>query len=490
MAAPPPTADPAPERDLRTRDRIDTRADGLAWLFGRIDYERRPALRPELDFPPHRVRRLLAELGDPQDRIPAVHVAGTKGKGSTAAMLAAALAAAGHRVGLFTSPHLERFEERFRVLCSRSGAVNTGRDVATSRLWEDSTATADEFVALVRHVARAAGRVEAGTGSAPTYFELATAIGWTHFERRAVDIAVLEVGLGGRLDATNVCRPLVCAVTNVSRDHTALLGRDPAAIAREKAGIAKPGVPLVWGGGPGPAEDAVRAACAAAGAPFLAAEPPDRLFRPGSDGNTLTADGWGELPRPPGGVHQTANLAVALAVLAELGLRGPGRAGGRFRVEPAHVRTALTGLHLPGRIERVSDRPTVLLDTAHNWASAGALAAHLADRDERGRRVLLFAASREKDVAGLLRRLLPCFDTVVLTAFAENPRAVPVGELRRLAAGLSDAPLRTAPDVPAAWRLARGSCGPDDLLVAAGSFFLIAELRPLVRDLDPQSSPD
>ncbi|NNJ26630.1 bifunctional folylpolyglutamate synthase/dihydrofolate synthase [Alienimonas chondri] len=423
---------------LRPRDAIRTREQAERFLLGRVNYERRPippdALR--LDG----VRALLGELGAPQLRVPAVHIAGTKGKGTVAALVAAALTANGLKCGLFTSPHLSRFEERLVV-------DGVEPDEAT-------------FVRLVTDVAAAAQRAEANGAAPTTFFEMCAALGFLHFARSECDVAALEVGLGGRLDATNVCEPVVCAITSISRDHTSLLGHTHAAIAGEKAGIAKPGVPLIWGGGPGDAEHAVRARCEAVGAPFL------------STGLSTGA------PAP----HQRANAATAVAILDALRSAG-------WSIDPEVAAAGMAAVRLPGRAERfpppTNDAgepigPAVLIDVAHNWASATALAETLRTAPESGRRCLVLACAKDKDAAGLLRTLLPHVDDLVCTQFVSNPRAIPPSELASLARSLTDAPIRCDADPRSAWAGAVRRAGVGGLAIAAGSFFLIAELRPEV----------
>ncbi|MFH5806610.1 bifunctional folylpolyglutamate synthase/dihydrofolate synthase [Alienimonas sp. DA493] len=444
----------------RTPDPVRTRDEAERFLLGRVNYERRPippdALR--LDS----VRALLAELGDPHRRVPAVHIAGTKGKGTVASLVAAGATAAGLRCGLFTSPHLVRFEERLTV----DGA-------------EPDEAT---FVRLVADVAAAAGRAEAGGAAPATFFEVSAALGFLHFARSGCDLAALEVGLGGRLDATNVCEPVVCAITTISRDHTAQLGHTLAAIAGEKVGIAKPGVPLIWGGGPGEAGEAIRARCEAVGAPFVPVDPA------GPTGD------WADLPIPPGGPHQRANAATAAAIFEALRTAG-------WPVMPEAAARGAAGVRLAGRAERfpppTNDRgepigPEILLDVAHNWASAGALAGALrADAGERPRfrRVcLVLACAKDKDAAGLLRTLLPHVDDLTCTRFLKNPRAVPPEDLAALARSLTDAPVRCDPDPQSAWAGAVRRAGAGGLAIAAGSFFLIAELRPGVAAVRAKSA--
>ena len=205
----------------------------LAFLYSRIDYER--AVNPPYSAGTlrlERMRELLARLGNPQRGLPTVHIAGTKGKGSTAAMVAAVLTAAGHRTGLASSPHLRRVEERLAI---------DGRPASGDELVE----LVDRLRPHVETMERQAAHVAGETG--PTYFEITTALAWQHFARNRVRAAVVEVGLGGRLDATNVCEPTVTAITSISFDHTRQLGNTLAEIAGEKAGIIKPGVPIISG---------------------------------------------------------------------------------------------------------------------------------------------------------------------------------------------------------------------------------------------------
>ena len=221
------------------------RADALQFLLGRENYER----WQKMPYDParmgiERMRQLLEAIGSPQENLPIVHVAGTKGKGSTAAMIAAALSAAGYRTGLFTSPHLERIEQRIAI--------------------DGQPCTAEEFTALLELLRPAVDTLDrrAAEGrSGPTFFEIVTAMAFLHFSRKKVQAAVLEVGLGGRLDATNVCQPTVSVITSISFDHTQQLGNTLAAIAGEKAGIIKPGVPVVSGVVQVEARNVIRQAC-------------------------------------------------------------------------------------------------------------------------------------------------------------------------------------------------------------------------------------
>lgn len=463
---------------------VQTYEQAIEYLYGRINYERVRADRVSAgDFKLDRVRRLLELIGNPQDRLPAVHIAGTKGKGSTAVMIAAMLSAADHRTGLFTSPHLFAFEERMTV-----DGVSPGRE---------------EVVDLVNRLAGPVARMDCTAGRmSPTFFEITTAMAWLYFLQREAELAVLEVGLGGRLDATNVCHPQAAVITSISRDHTALLGGTTAQIAREKAGIVKRGVPIVSGVTDDEPRRVIEAACAEHGSPLFqfgreiryrpsvssrvgdvhpssaaGIAPPSTVI----DVETPTR-GWPEIPVPLLGEHQSANAALAVAVIDLLCGRG-------YRVPEQAVRRGLAGMKWPIRIEVVGWRPTVVVDAAHNCASVAALIKTLNTTFHPRRRILVFGTSRDKDVSGMLRQLLPEFDAAILTKYLNNPRAVPVENLRRRVQTLSEFPVHSAPDPPTAWKLARHLATEDDLICVTGSFFLAAEMRELTADAFQQPEP-
>jgi dihydrofolate synthase/folylpolyglutamate synthase len=425
--------------------------DALAFLFSRTNLERGKGYAAA-DMQLDRVRELLARVGNPQERLPAVHVTGTKGKGSTAALAAAALTAAGYRVGLFTSPHVARFEERLTV---------DGREPPP-----------ETVVELVRQVAEAVAETDRrGPSASPTFFETVTAVAWLYFLKEAVDVVVLEVGLGGRLDATNVCRPVVCAVTTVSRDHTELLGRTVEEIAAEKAGIVKPGVPVVVGRMADGARAVVESVCRRLDARTVLFGRDVRV-----DADTATVETPGRrltsLKVSLPGAHQLENAALATALLDVLGECG-------FAVPEAALRAGFASVSWPLRCEVATTAPTVVLDAAHNWASAGALAATLPAFGGR-RRFLVFAASGDKDVSGMLRRLLPGFDSVVLTRYTTNPRATAPERLREVVARLTDRPVHLAETSQKAWSLVRQWVSPEDLVCVTGSFFVAAEFRQML----------
>ncbi len=386
--------------------------------------ERARALGVELGLP--RVRRALAALGDPQRRFAAVQLAGTNGKGSTAAMTEAVLRAAGVRTGLYTSPHLARFTERIRV----AGAEADG----------------DRLAALDRRVA--------ATGVPLTYFEIATALAFLTFAEEGVELAVLETGLGGRLDAVTTCEPLATAVTSLSIDHADYLGGTLREIAREKAGVIKPGVPHLIGALPPEADEEMERAAAAAGAPLLRF---GRDFR--------APDVAPGLP----GAHQVNNAAIAI----ELASRAWARLGRPAPLPPEAVRAGLADVRWPGRLERVTG--DVLLDCAHNVEGAHALAAALPALAAGRPVALVISIVRDKDAAGILAALAPVVSTIIATQSA-NPRSLPAAELETFARPHA-AQTKASADPILALNLARRFVGHGGLIVVAGSIFLVGELR-------------
>jgi dihydrofolate synthase/folylpolyglutamate synthase len=406
--------------------------DAIAFWYGRINYEVRAAGPSDLKL--ERMRALLKALGDPHDRCRLVHVTGTKGKGSTCAMIAAVLRAAGLRVGLFTSPHLEHVEERVRV---------NGTPISHAEL----AARMDEIAPVVLEMERSAY-------PAPTFFEIGTALGFLHFSRRRCDVAVVEVGLGGRFDSTNVCRPLVSVVTNVGFDHVAQLGNTLEAIAFQKAGIVKRRVPVVSGVTQPGARDVVRREAARLGSPLIE---PDTTACP--------------FPTNLLGAHQVANAAVAVAALRCLSDTG-------MSLPPGAVARGLAAVEWPCRVEKVGDRPVVILDTAHNVPSAEALVATLrATFPVGGTKRVVFAVSSDKEYAAILRILAAYFDHFHLCRYGNNPRAV---SPEKLAAQLPDGRYTVHATSGEAWGAARAAARPDDLVCVTGSVFLAGELRGVV----------
>jgi dihydrofolate synthase/folylpolyglutamate synthase len=454
----------------------------IAYLMGRINYER-VAVAPYGDrtLKLDRMRTLLRRLGNPDAGMAIVHVAGTKGKGSTSTLVAAILHAAGYDVGMYSSPHLERLEERF--------AVNGQR------------CSADELVALVERVRLAVDPMDAAADAVgdpsqrPTFFEITTAIAFMHFADRKVDAVVLEVGLGGRLDSTNVCQPAVTVITSISLDHTRQLGDTTAKIAAEKGGIIKPGVPVLIGPMDESARGVVVEMAHARGARAIESGRDFQFdYRAPREIDARAAAGQLDFVLHAGaerfelrdaelkllGRHQAANAALALATIGELRRQG-------WLVSTDAMRTGLAQATLAGRIEVLRRRPTVVLDVAHNVASVAALVACLQESFACRRRTLLFAASRDKDAAGMIGVLAPHFQRIVVTQFQENPRAIAGGqllalfreELQRDGRRMDDDCIHQAETPADAWRWARTGAADDELVCVAGSVFIVAELRAM-----------
>ncbi len=431
-----------------------------AFWYGLINYEQRSPAPADLKL--DRMRTLLSRLGDPHRRLRILHVAGTKGKGSISAMLASILRRAGYRTGLFTSPHLVSVEERFQV--------------------DGQPVSADELTVLLGEVRDCI--LARPIDPPPTFFEVATAIGFLHFVRRRVDVAVLEVGLGGRLDSTNVCLPLLSIITSISYDHTRILGDRLALIAREKAGIIKPGRPVLSGAIVPEARIEIEAIAAQRRAPLrqigvdfrysyvpgmVSAEqtrrPRVRIF-------TLRRN-WPEMELGLLGEHQAANAALAVAAIEQLQAQG-------WHLPDRAVAEGLAEVDWPARMEVVRRRPIVLLDCAHNVASAGAVVETLRTSFPQGRRLLIFAGSTDKDLPGMLRVLAPCFQQAWLTRYTNNPRSADPEQLAGWLRQTAELPATVSPTPAAAWQQALASAGPDDLICITGSIFLAGEMRPLL----------
>jgi dihydrofolate synthase/folylpolyglutamate synthase len=439
----------------------------LAYWFGRVNFERSAPQPGDLKL--DRMRALLHRLDDPHEKLRFVHVAGSKGKGSTCAMLESVLRHAGYRTGLFTSPHLEDVRERIQV----------NRELIPK----------DELAACMEIVQPPAESL-AAEGQPPTFFEVGTAVGFLHFLRQGVDIAIIEVGLGGRFDSTNVITPLVSVITSISLDHTAMLGETVEAIAFEKAGIIKPGVPVVSGvTEPGPRAVIERVANERGAAlsqlgfdfnatfgevprsPLAALVQPTKKRMFGVLVRTASQE-WRLIPRLRGR-HQLMNASVAAAVVEQLQTAG-------FTIPRAAVYDGIAKVDWPARFEVFDTMPRAVLDCAHNVASVETLVDTLAQYADylTGPRVLIFAVSNDKDVPGMLRVLAPHFAKFYLTRYGDNPRSVPP---EQLAAWLPAEKERALCATPAdAWRAACADATPDTLVVIAGSVFLAGELRPIL----------
>jgi dihydrofolate synthase/folylpolyglutamate synthase len=423
-----------------------------AWLEGLINLERSPDPgRVRLSLEP--ARRLLAAIGEPQRGLRVLHVAGSKGKGSTALLAEALLSAAGLSTGTFTSPHLERWTERFRV---------------------DGAEVTDDALALAVSALRPHADAARGGPEPPSFFDVTTAAAFRLFAEARVDVAIVEVGLGGRLDSTNVVEPAVSCITSIELEHTDKLGGTLAAIAGEKAGIAKPGVPLLTGALEPEAATVVAERAARLGCPLV------RLGRE-LELELLTEDLYGsrfrfadgpfraELALAAPGRHQLSNAALALACARRLGVVGDAELA-------KAAERAFASVVLPARIEICSRAPWIVVDGAHTAASARALAATLA-RIPRRRSHLVLSVSGGKDLAAICAALVPEAEQVTVT------RAEPVRSLdpklvaEAVRAVGTRAEVRVVPNPHLALRAAREALAAEDLLCASGSFYLAGIAR-------------
>ncbi len=405
------------------------------------------------------ILRLMDLLGNPQAAVPSAHVGGTNGKGSTAAMLCAILQAAGYRTGLYTSPHLLSFTERIRI-----DGVPIGQEEVT-RLTAQLKDLCSAHFAQYPIPNPPTDRLPH-----PTFFELTTAMAFLHFARQATQAAVIEVGLGGRFDATNVITPAVAVLTNVSLEHQEYLGRTLPEIGMEKAGIVKPGVPVVTGA-QDEALEIIRRIAADRGAPLvhLRESYACSIHDSGFAGQTFDLRGpnhrYEALRIPLAGRHQVENAVAAIAA-AEV-LEGQG-----FHLDEAAIRGGLLQSRWPGRLQVISDRPRILVDGAHNPAGARALAAFVAEHRSTVRRlILVFGVLRDKDWESMLSLLGPLADQTILT----HPPADRGADPHELVAPERFCPkVEIATDPGEGLALARTAAGPEDTILVTGSLYTVA----------------
>ena len=434
-------------------------AAALDFLLSRTDYERWPGYQYASRFDLRRMYYLLERLGNPHLASKSVHIAGSKGKGSTAAMIAAGLQAAGHRTGLYTSPHLVTLRERIKV---------DGKPLFKSE--------------LARVVARMKPVVEASDRDCPygelSTFELLTAAAFLHFEQRGVDYQVLEAGLGGRLDATNVVTPEVAVITTISFDHTEILGDTLARIAAEKAGIIKSSVPVVSTHQAGEAAAVIQRVSRSRSA-ALTEVGHDVTWQPsGHDraGQSLRVSGVREtyeVSIPLLGEHQLLNAATAVATLEALG------------ISRQHIEAGLALTDWPGRLQLLWRRPMLVVDGAHTRESARKLRQALKRHFDFERLIFIIGTSADKDLAGIVSELAPAAHKVVATR-SRHPRATDPAAVAA-AFRRSGADALMSGNVKAALQAAKGLAGPRDLICATGSLFVIGEVIERVRRLRPEA---
>ncbi len=430
-----------------------TYQDALDYLYSFVDFSMQKAeTYSPARFKLERMEQLNASLGNPTAKYPTIHVAGTKGKGSVCVLCAYALQAAGYKVGLYTSPHLDDYAERIQV---------NGEFIPH-----------DELAHMVE-------RIKPYVAAIPelTTFEITTALAFWYFEQQAVDTAVIEVGLGGRLDATNVVHPIVSVITSISYDHVHLLGNTLAQIAGEKAGIIKPGVPIVCAPQEEEARQVIEQVAHERGAPFtlVGREVLFERVAHSLEGQTIKVEsGAGDNREPLSlsipflGAHQAVNAATAYAALEIFNQNG-------LKVDPEELQRGFAKAFWPGRFEIIQHSPAVILDCAHNRDSALKLRQTL-DEYFPGKPVtMIFGASEDKDIAGMFAELMPGVkDLVTVKSF--HPRAIDPDKLVQLALPYSR-PVQCVEHIPEAVEKALQVAGPEGVVLVTGSIFVVAEAR-------------
>ena len=461
-------------------DRLDPNyTNAVRFLYERINYEKTTD-RP-YDKRTYRLARmayLLEQLGNPHLAAPIIHIAGTKGKGSVSWLIAETLRRSGLRVGLYTSPHLIDLEERFMV-----------DSVACSPL---------ELCTHIEKLRHAESQTSQSPHGPPTFFEMTTALAWSLFASRKTDVNVIEVGLGGRLDSTNVCQSDLAIITSISYDHQQQLGNILTLIAGEKAGIIKPSVPVISGARHPEARAVIQNRCR---------DTESELWELGTDfdASIRTTQCWNHAPQSLAGLtasrmnfvpmnlklplsefndvalrmagrHQSDNAALAIAAWSRLNADG-------WSLPREALQETLASTQLKCRIELVQSSPTLIIDTSHNVASIDALLVALRDHFAPSKRTIVFACSKEKEYEKMLDQIMNYADRLIVTQFHNNPRAVQVERLEEIAKetvlNARSVEVLSAPSSKMAIDYACRSAEPNELICVTGSFFLASEARPL-----------
>ena len=447
--APKTTKPKAPPRTVRTF------RSAVQFLDSLVNYERVPRARyTPSNFGLSRMQRLLVALGHPQKAFRSVHIAGTKGKGSTAAMLGEMMRGCGHKVGLYMSPHVLDIRERIVV----DGAMISESAFA-------------KVVAAVSEVTKKAKVL------APTYFEVLTCAAFLHFQAEEVDIAIVETGMGGRLDATNVLTPEVVGITSISYDHMAQLGPTLTSIAKEKAGVIKKGVPVISAPQKEDVKAVIRSFAKEADAPLRfsneGAEYSYRFEFSRAAGRhariciTTPDSRFEHLHVPLPGEHQAVNCSLAVGMLDVLKSRG-------FTVSEQKAMAGLANVVLPGRMQMISENPRVLVDGAHNAASIDALMRAIGQNITYDSMVVIFACHKDKDADGMIRRIQIGADKMIFTR-TESPRSAEPSELAAAYTEHSGKMAQVADSLDDAMQIALGAVTREDMLCITGSFYLVAE---------------
>jgi dihydrofolate synthase/folylpolyglutamate synthase len=446
----------SPETAKPSASGINNFHKALRFLSSLNDFERLRIVRyTTQNFDLERMRTLLKKLGNPQDKFRSVHVAGTKGKGSTCAMIASMLHACDHKTGLYTSPHLVDIRERISV----NGHLISHAD----------------FTRLVRQIAPIVERMK----PTPTYFDVLTAIAFKYFAEQGVEIAVVETGLGGRLDSTNVIKPEVTAITSISKDHMAQLGTTLDRIAEEKAGIFKPGVPALTVLQAPEVEATFKRVAERVGAPldiagktieFSYRFESSRMLGPHNRVCLTTPNSKFEhLAVPLMGEHQAINCGLALSVVDRLKSRG-------IAINDAKAMEGLARTTIPGRMEMVSTTPRIIVDGAHNAASLDAMMRAIGQYIPYDSMVVIFGCCGDKDVPGMLERITSGADKVIFTP-VDNIRSSDPNELAARYVELYGKMAQVASTLEEALAIAYRAVTKEDLICITGSFYLVGTAK-------------
>ena len=429
----------------------------MKYLYSMTDYEQMLRVRYNRDtFSLDRMYHLTKKLGDPHKKIPTVHIAGTKGKGSTVAMLSEMLTACGLKVGVYTSPHIMDVRERVRI----------NHELIPQAAMTRLISSAEPIIAKMGD-------------DKPTFFEIFTALAFKYFADQEVDIAVIETGLGGRLDSTNVVTPAVCGLTSISMDHMHQLGNTLDSIAAEKAGIFKSSIPAISVPQRPEVESVLRKVAKANSTPlFFAGKDIDFSYRFESSRTsgphtrvclTTPTSRFEHLPVPMLGEHQALNCGLALALLDQLKSQG-------YKINDELAIQGLAHTYLPGRMEMLSTDPRILADGAHNAASIAALMKAIGQNIPYDSMVVIFGCAVDKDIPGIMDQLTLGADKIIFTR-SSSPRAAKPEELVDLYEERSGKMAQVAENVEQALTIARSAVSREDIICITGSFYLVGEAK-------------
>lgn len=430
----------------------------LKYLFSQTDYEQMLRVRYNRDtFSLDRMRKLLKNLGNPHDKIRTVHIAGTKGKGSTCTMLAQMLSASGLKVGLYVSPHINDVRERITI----------NNEMITQ-------------AGLTRLICQMEPLIDKMADDKPTFFEIFTAMAFVYFANEKVDIAVIETGLGGRLDSTNVLKPTLCGLTNISYDHMHQLGNSLAEIATEKGGILKKNITAISVQQEPEAKRVLKKIARDTQANLLFTgddiEFSYRVESSRQDGChtrvclTTPRSRFEHLPVPLLGEHQALNCGLALAMLDQLKAQG-------VKIDDQKAMAGLAAVHLPGRMEMIQKDPRILVDGAHNAASVSALMRAIGQHIPYDSMVMIFGCAADKDISGMMEQIATGADKVIFTKAASNPRAADPRELAEVYEEKCGRVAQVCESMPMALRIANSAVSREDLICVTGSFYLVGEMK-------------